>query len=192
MLVALHGSIKIQLLTNCQWPTLFYQQPKQESPSVIIEIPDILKSRLEDDYTAVSIRGKVNWHRCWRSVAGWCCLALFSVGRSFWSGVSVVGLETQLFHFHHTPLPLVWQKLQCCLFGKMEDNLQIKINSPVKFNSYFTDLYVALGDYARCALPACYRAVCLPPGRMYSHRSFRLIEFVAGIQWRKSVDIIIA
>ncbi|KAL8616789.1 hypothetical protein ACOMHN_017826 [Nucella lapillus] len=35
------------------------QQPKQENPPVTIDIPDILKSRLEDDYTAVSIRGKL-------------------------------------------------------------------------------------------------------------------------------------
>lgn len=176
---------------KCQWPALFFQQPKQESPSVIIEIPDILKSRLEDDYTAVSIRGKVNWCRCWCSVAGWCWIALFSVGQSFWMGVSVVGLETQLFHFHRTPLPLVWQKLWRYLFGEMEDNLQIKMHLPVKFHSYFTDLYVAMGDYARCALPACYGAICFQPGRTYSHLSFQLIEFVAGIQWRKLVDIVI-
>ncbi|XP_076445942.1 MSL complex subunit 3-like isoform X2 [Babylonia areolata] len=35
------------------------QQPKQECPPVTIDIPDILKSRLEEDYIAVSIRGKL-------------------------------------------------------------------------------------------------------------------------------------
>ncbi|XP_070196637.1 MSL complex subunit 3-like [Littorina saxatilis] len=40
---------------------LFLQQARrsQENSPVTIEIPDILKSRLEDDYTAVSIRGKL-------------------------------------------------------------------------------------------------------------------------------------
>jgi hypothetical protein len=61
---------------------MFSQNPnKQESTQVVIDIPDILKSRLEDDYTAVSIKGKVSVESKFRNWVGryGCCICLLKI-----------------------------------------------------------------------------------------------------------------